>query len=101
MAELGEGAVAIYPNLAPPLTLAGTHPHTLTPSAGFQQMVELERDEVVIHPGESIQTHCWYDTSARTESVGFGFSTKDEVRGPGATEAGVREGESRDDVWVQ
>ena len=49
--------------------------------SGFQQMVELDEGEFVIKPGESIQTHCWYDTRARTKDVGFGFSTKDEVSG--------------------
>ena len=46
---------------------------------GFQQMTELEDGDFVIHPGDSIQTHCWYNTKARTKDVSFGFATKDEM----------------------
>ena len=46
---------------------------------GFQQMTELADDEFVIRPGDELQTHCWYNTKARSREVPFGFSTKDEM----------------------
>lgn len=32
-----------------------------------------------IHPGDEIVMNCWYDTSSRTEAVGFGEGSQDEM----------------------
>ena len=46
---------------------------------GFQAMEELPDGDFVITPGDSLQLHCYFDATQRTEDVEFGYRTQDEM----------------------
>mmetsp|Transcript_12195 Transcript_12195/g.32484 ORF Transcript_12195/g.32484 Transcript_12195/m.32484 type:complete len:659 (+) Transcript_12195:793-2769(+) len=46
---------------------------------GFQGVEAIPDGEFVIQPGDMLQTHCYFNTSARTKEVTFGTGTLNEM----------------------